>query len=215
MSDVVIFEKEAKTGLLQLFHKTNLHALNASRATFIQSHPLYPFTYQLCLCTFFLSRQTSLVVTSLSQPFTFPVLQMHSNSEKLWRTEGFHECLLVTLLLVHTILGCSLVTWYASCIKRCTCWLQSVVQNSIPSLLSPLENVRPQKMFPQRAMFGGCGTQAHSNYYNICYFLSEKLLVEGGWERGLPHPSNLCSAGYMLSNYDYSGERNRRRQLQC
>ncbi|KAK2915156.1 hypothetical protein Q8A73_005750 [Channa argus] len=36
-----------------------------------------------------------------------------------------------------------------------------------------------------------------------------------GGEEGVVHPSNLCSAGYMLSNYDYSGEKNRRRQLQC
>lgn len=52
-------------------------------------------------------------------------------------------------------------------------------------------------------------TPQHSSL-QLC--LLEVLVGEG---RGAVHPSNLCSAGYALSNYDYSGERNRRRQLHC
>lgn len=39
--------------------------------------------------------------------------------------------------------------------------------------------------------------------------------ADGGGEGGVVHPSNLCSAGCTPTNYDYSGERNTRRQLHC
>lgn len=62
-------------------------------------------------------------------------------------------------------------------------------------------------------MIVGRVIQAHSNYCSTLLLSLQKMLVVVGELGGVLHPSNLCSAGYMLSNYDYSGERNRKRQL--
>lgn len=65
--------------------------------------------------------------------------------------------------------------------QRCTCWQQSVVQNSLPSPLSPLETVRVLEKRVHRVMCGGCGTQACSNYYNSLLLSPQRCCW---WRRG-------------------------------
>lgn len=69
------------------------------------------------------------------------------------------------------------------CIARTTLYLyqQSVLQNSLPSPLSPLETVRVLKKRVHRVMCGGCGMQACSNYYNTLLLFPQRCCW---WRRG-------------------------------
>lgn len=109
---------------------------------------------------------------------------------------------------LYRALGGNLLSLCALRMQHCTCWQQSVVQKSLPSLLSPLENVKALKRFSRSNVWWLWHASLQQLLQYFATFSQEMLLVEEG--RGVVHPSNLCSAGCMLSNYDYSGEKNRR-----
>lgn len=168
-------------------------------------HILYDLSPTSCACLP-LSHQIILTGTWASAShFTFPTIQFWDIMDGS------------TALHIHTcickILWCSFLSWCASLTQHCTCWQHQVLHISLPSPLSPFNNVIVLKKIVHSLMSGGCGMQACCDYYNTLLLSPQGCCCWRG--EGVVHPSNLCSAGYMLSNYDYSREKNRRRQLHC
>ncbi len=148
-------ETSSNTGLLvfpqkqiSFFARAEVHCENFEPLTYSSRHLIHILYLPAVLVYFFPSRLSSSVhegnkfVTASHCPSpTCCIPALRNCGEQ----NAFINVFWPRCCSYSTVLGCSLLSRYASRMQHCTCWQQSIFQISLSPLLSPLENVRALK----------------------------------------------------------------------